>query len=66
MEARPYRLIEIPFKELEAAPLEVMQKVYRKFGWDWFSEAKPKMQTYLNDMQGFKKNQHAPITDAVR
>lgn len=49
-------LVEISFVELEADPLMVVSNIYRALGWEWFSDARPQMEGYLEEMQGFKKN----------
>lgn len=55
-------LIEIGFEDLEAKPIESLQRVYRSFGWAArFNAMKPAFAEYCKTLEDFKKNDHVPL-----
>lgn len=52
-------LVEIGFADLDARPLETMERIYRRFGWAArFPEVKPRLAEYCLTLTDFKKNDH--------
>lgn len=63
----PYgSLAEISFAELDADPISTMQKVYRSLQWTDFNIVAPSLQEYCCQLEGFKKNDHAPLLPSLR
>lgn len=58
-EVGPDQLIELRYDELDAAPLEAVEKVYEGLGLPGFEAAKAPFERYLGSIKSFKKNQFA-------
>ncbi len=51
-------LIEMRFEEVEAAPLETAEQIYRTLSLGGFEEARPAMERHLEGHKGFRKNRY--------
>jgi len=52
----PDQLLEVRFEELVERPMEVLERVYKNFGYSGFQELKPVFLNYLDDLNGYKKD----------
>ena len=59
------QLLEVSFFDLEQNPVECLSKIYTKFGWKDFDTMRPVLESYTESLAGFKKNQHASLTDGL-
>ena len=59
------RLIEVSYDELSKQPMEVMEKVYDQLQLGNFEEAKPRLETYLSSVKGYKKNKSREIEPEI-
>jgi hypothetical protein len=62
----PQPLVEVSFDELSASPIETMQKIYDKLGWNCSSEYKKKLQNELGDIQSYQRNVHRPLPSHLK
>lgn len=59
----PSDLMEIPFAKLDAAPMETLRQIYTHLGWTIAAELQSKFTDYFNQLEDFKKNDHALLSD---
>jgi len=59
------RCIELRYADLDARPLESVEKVYSALGLSGFDEARPKFETYLASVKSFEKNKFAYSDEAA-
>ncbi|MEQ8177720.1 MAG: sulfotransferase [Amphiplicatus sp.] len=59
------RYIELRYADLDARPLESVEKVYSALGLSGFDEARPKFETYLASVKSFEKNKFAYSDEAA-
>ena len=59
------RYIELRYADLDARPLESVEKVYSALGLSGFGEARPKFETYLASVKSFEKNKFAYSDEAA-
>ena len=50
----PDQLLEVHYEELVEHPMEVLDSIYKNFGYSGFQELKPGFQNYLDDLSGYK------------
>ena len=50
------RFHELSFADLERQPLREMERLYERLGLPGFASARPKLQTYLDSLAGYRKN----------
>ena len=60
------RLHELGFAELERDPVGEMERLYGKLGLPGFASFRPKLQTYVNSLSGYRKNQFPELDPARR
>jgi len=51
-------LVEVKFEDLETAPLEQLRKIYQGLDLPGFSGAEPTINSYLDSIAGYRKNQY--------
>lgn len=54
-------LVEIGFDQLESAPMETVEEVYKQLGIPGFEDAKPTISAYLDSVKDYKKNKFKPL-----
>ncbi len=59
------RYIELRYADLDARPLESVEKVYSALSLPGFDEARPKFETYLASVKSFEKNKFAYSDEAA-
>ena len=59
-------LYEISFNELEAQPINSLEKMYSKLNISDFNKNKTHFQDYLDTVKSYKKNQLADIPSEVK
>ena len=52
------QLVEVRFEELEAAPLEVTERIYDQLSLGEFQSVRPAMERYLATQQNFRKKEY--------
>jgi hypothetical protein len=52
----PGNLVEVTYEELDARPLEVMQRIYERLDLGDFGRVRPRMAAYLAQLGIFEKN----------
>lgn len=52
----PGRLVDVAYEDLEARPVGVMREIYEKLGLAGFEALRPRLQAYLDTLQGYRKN----------
>jgi hypothetical protein len=57
-----HQLIDVRYDELVQRPLEVMERLYAQLGYDHFEEARPRLEAYLQSLEGYRKNSFAALT----
>lgn len=55
----PEQLVELRYEELDAAPLETVEKVYAALGLPGFDTSRGDFEAYLSSIKSFKKNSFA-------
>lgn len=48
--------VEIPYQELDEAPLDALAKIYASLGLEGYVEARPAFESYLESVRSFEKN----------
>lgn len=51
-------LVEIKFEDFEADAMGMTEEIYKKLGIEGFAEAKEKIQAYVGEKKGYKKNKY--------
>eukprot|EP01147_Barroeca_monosierra_P000654 gene654-3962_t len=60
-------IVEVSFADLEANPLSTLRSIYTKLGWSEFdTRMKPKLNSYLANINGFQKNRLQPLSNLQR
>jgi hypothetical protein len=54
----PANLIELRHEEIIARPFEVMENVYRKFGFTTWSAMQPRLKAYADSLIGYRTNEY--------
>lgn len=57
---------EIRFDDLERQPLEEMRKSYAALALPGFERAEPNLKRYIDSLQGYQKNSHPQLPEALR
>jgi len=58
-------LVEIGFEELENAPMETIEAIYKKLGLDGYVDARPAMKAYMDSVKQYKRNTYRPLSKRV-
>lgn len=61
----PERFVTLRFEELEAAPDEQLERIYRQLQLPGFEHARPIFHEYLHSVSDYRKNSHGFPTDAI-
>jgi omega-hydroxy-beta-dihydromenaquinone-9 sulfotransferase len=56
----PGRFCEVRFEDLERNPVPTMQGVYEQLNLPGFAQFRPKLQTYVDSLADYRKNEFAP------
>lgn len=59
------QFIEVRYDELDAAPMPVLERIYRQLDLEGFESCRPVFQAYLESVAGFRKNRHAMEPEVV-
>ncbi len=57
--------VEVRFEEFEEDPIWHLKKLYEQLGIPDFQKAKPKFETYVNKMSGYRKNKYQVIDEIL-
>jgi LPS sulfotransferase NodH len=60
------RLCDVGYEDLERDPVGVVGSIYGSLGLPGFGEARPRLESYLGSIAGYRKNRHAELPDALR
>jgi len=60
------RLVEVAFAELRASPVEQIERIYAQLGIDGFEGVRPKLESYIESIAGYRMNRHPEIPGALR
>ena len=58
-------LVEIAFDDLETAPLDTMESIYKSLELDGFTDALPHMKEYLDSVKHYRRNTYRPLPQAL-
>jgi hypothetical protein len=61
----PQNLVEIKFEELEENPLEQIGRIYQSLGIAGFDQAQTSIQSYLDSIAGYQKNEYILNRDII-
>lgn len=62
----PGRFAEVAFDDLEADPLAEVERVYGELALPEFAAIRPKLESYVGSLAGYRKNKHVELPDEVR
>jgi len=57
-----HQLIDVRYDELVQRPLDVMERLYAQLGYDHFEQARPRIEAYVQGLQGYKTNRFSALT----
>ncbi|MEO1043532.1 MAG: sulfotransferase [Pseudomonadota bacterium] len=57
---------EVSFNELETNPLESLERLYQTLNLPGFDKAKPRIESYVNAIAGYQKNDYAHLPDDLK
>jgi hypothetical protein len=60
------RLCEVGYEDLEREPLVVVGSIYESLGLAGFEGLRPRLETYLGSIAGFRKNRHPELPEPLR
>jgi len=60
------RFHEIRFEDLESNPVAEIERLYGALDLPNFGKLRPRLQTYVESLAGYRKNQHTPLDDVSR
>lgn len=60
------QLIEVSYRELDAYPLEAMQRLYATLGLGDFAQSRAAMERAIDLRRKFRKNVHSPLETSLR
>jgi omega-hydroxy-beta-dihydromenaquinone-9 sulfotransferase len=60
------RLCEVGFEDLERNPVGVVGSVYEALGLSGFEGLRPRLETYLGSIAGYRKNRHEEVPEPLR
>jgi LPS sulfotransferase NodH len=60
------RHCEVSYEELEEEPVGVVASVYRSLGLAGFDDVRPRLETYLTSIAGYRKNRHEQLPETLR
>jgi hypothetical protein len=59
------RLCEVGYEDLERDPVGVVGSVYEALGLPGFRDVRPRLETYLGSIAGYRKSQHPDLPEAL-
>ena len=59
------RLCEVGYEDLERDPVGVVGSVYEALGLPGFEDLRPRLETYLGSIAGYRKNRHADLPEPL-
>jgi omega-hydroxy-beta-dihydromenaquinone-9 sulfotransferase len=60
------RLYEVGYEDLERDPVGVVGSIYAALGLPGFGDVRPRLESYLGSIAGYRKNRHTDLPDALR
>jgi hypothetical protein len=60
------RLCEVSFGDLERDPVGVVRSVYEALGLPGFEDLRPRLESYLGTIAGYRKNHHDELPESLR
>jgi omega-hydroxy-beta-dihydromenaquinone-9 sulfotransferase len=60
------RLCEVGYEDLERDPSGVVGSIYESLGLAGFEDTRPRLETYLDSISGYKKNRHPELDARTR
>ena len=60
------RLIEVPYKELDADPIATLRRIYQSLDLPSFDVAEPRVREYLDSLGEYQKNPFRQLDDDAR
>lgn len=62
----PGSLLEVKFEDLEARPLEELERIYLELGLEGFDNAKPRFQAYIDSQKDYQKNYYSLTPQEIK
>jgi len=59
------QFIEVTYGDLDAAPIECLERIYNRLELDGFEALRPTFQRYLESIKGYRKNPHRFDADTL-
>jgi hypothetical protein len=60
------RFCEVGYEDLERDAAGVIRSIYETLGLPDFESLRPRLETYLGSIAGYRKNRHAALPEALR
>ena len=57
-----HQLFDVRYEDLVRRPLEVLENLYARLGYDHFEEVRPRMEAYVEGVRGYQKNSFPALT----
>jgi thioester reductase-like protein len=57
-----HQLIDVRYDDLAQRPLDVMETIYERLGYDHFEHTRPRIEAYLDGIRGYQKNSFSALT----
>eukprot|EP00004_Rigifila_ramosa_P025082 TRINITY_DN742_c0_g1_i2.p1 TRINITY_DN742_c0_g1~~TRINITY_DN742_c0_g1_i2.p1 ORF type:complete len:404 (-),score=120.58 TRINITY_DN742_c0_g1_i2:29-1117(-) len=62
----PGNLAEVSYDALSRNPAQEIERIYRELSLPGFEKFKPKLDTYVAGLEGYRPNKHKPMSEATR
>lgn len=62
----PGRVVEIPYRDLDEAPMPTLERIYAALGLPDFEVARPHLDRYLESIAGYRKNVYPELDPDTR
>ena len=60
------RFHDVGFENLARAPVAVVGSIYESLGLSGFEELRPRLESYLASIAGYRKNRHDELPEPLR
>jgi hypothetical protein len=60
------RLHDVSYEDLERQPVSVIGSIYESLGLSGFEEVRPRLESYLASIAGYRKNRHGDLPGELR
>jgi omega-hydroxy-beta-dihydromenaquinone-9 sulfotransferase len=60
------RLCDVAYEDLEQAPIGVIRSIFESLGFNGFEELRPRLETYLASIAGYRKNRLNDLPEPLR